>query len=852
MSTTHEARDKLIMQHLSTHNVRFEWEGAAEEEIMAETEAKNLPPVPGRPFAWDMPSQSRVQRCQSQFHAQKKMAGSAASLPSPLLVAAPTALPTPSISEEEVVSMHHFIENALDLLLKGNGKSYHYLVQQLTAASAPPATRRKIFRALPRCISTMAREPRAYRALLDVLFKFDLLAGDDPLEAQDYARFVVHLVSSNTVYVIPTLHMLVRNLCRPQLHQLPPALQTQARAEAAAEAELKKPSNGVTIAIGGSMASPVPTEEKKKAPSLDERIQMRFDAAHATLERVLALVPTAANVLFPVLCEHFPHKRMDAATQVAYLRNVLRVTTYVSGLRERVLALVIDQLVAIDVEIKLDESEEDVFTMDDFLDDDLLPPDDASRQVDEMADKLDQMMLVMFEHIEQAGSVESPASTDLSNGEKELDVRQAALIFKYLLKVFEHSILNTHRSKYPQFLLFYVCRLDPQFQDVFISQLLATSLDPQTPPTTRQSCAAYLASFLARAKYISVAYLQKALYHLLKWLHDQMDVYDAAQQQLQEQLDARVGESAVDREERVLEEAEALETSEARGFQESIFISTLQTVCYLLCFRGLEIARSDDGAGYDFLRSLGWERLLVTSSGYCPLAFCQQTVATEFLNLVETFDLVSESCLDRVDQAIGGVSAKSSKAAKSMERSTKPTVSSASAATLLGQRQPLETFFPFDPYLLRRSFRFIGPLYLYWKHADPTSSENCETLEAVKATIRQLQEEAEEDNDDAADRDDESEDEDVSMAGSAPMAPASYRADSYMGSLGRSLGSSYDGEGFGDEEHAMARRTLPSRNTFDPSPALSASSPPSRLPPLGAADAFTLGGFDDDDEDNGF
>ncbi|RLN82508.1 hypothetical protein BBJ28_00014353 [Nothophytophthora sp. Chile5] len=817
MSTTHEARDKLIMQHLSTHNVRFEWEGAAEEEIMAETEAKNLPPVPGRPFAWDMPAQSRVQRC-----------------------------------------MHHFIENALDLLLKvwarsGNGKSYHYLVQQLTATRAPPATRRKIFRALPRCISTMAREPRAYRALLDVLFKFDLLAGDDPLEAQDYARFVVHLVSSNTVYVVPTLHMLVRNLCRPQLHQLPPALQTQAKAEAAAEAELKKPSNGVAVTIGGSMATPVPTEEKKKVPSLDERIQMRFDAAHATLERVLALVPTAANVLFPVLCEHFPHKRMDAATQVAYLRNVLRVTTYVSGLRERVLALVIDQLVAIDVEIKLDESEEDVFTMDDFLDDDLLPPDDASRQVDEMADKLDQMMLVMFEHIEQAGSVESPASTALSNGEK-LDVRQAALVFKYLLKVFEHSILNTHRSKYPQFLLFYVCRLDPQFQDVFISQLLATSLDPQTPPTTRQSCAAYLASFLARAKYISVAYLQKALYHLLKWLHDQMDVYDAAQQQLQEQLDARVGESAVDREERVLEEAEALETSEARGFQESIFISTLQTVCYLLCFRGLEIARSDDGAGYDFLRSLGWERLLVTSSGYCPLAFCQQTVATEFLNLVETFDLVSESCLDRVDQAIGGVSAKSSKAAKSMERSAKPTASSASAATLLGQRQPLETFFPFDPYLLRRSFRFIGPLYLYWKHADPTSSENCKTLEAVKATIRQLQEEAEDEDDDAVDRDDESEDEDedMSMAGSAPMAPASYRADSYMGSLGRSLGSSYDGEGFGEEEHAMARRALPSRNTFDPSPALSASSPPSRLPPLGAADAFTLGGFDDDDEDNGF
>ncbi|KAF1775518.1 DNA/RNA-binding domain, Est1-type [Phytophthora cactorum] len=628
------------------------------------------------------------------------MAGSATTLASALPVAA-------SPTEKEVASMHHFIENALDLLIKGNAKSYQYLIQQLTLVPPPVATRRKIFRALPRCISTMAREPKAYRALLDVLFKFDLLEKELP----------------------------------PDLRALAQAKQKKE------EAAVKKTTKNGGIAIGGSfganaVATPTPVAEpvqEAKGPGLDERIQARFEAAHQTLERVLTLVPTAANVLFPILCEHFPHKRMDAPTQVAYLRNVLRVTGYVGGLRERVLGLVLDQLVAIDVEIKLDESEEDMFTMDDFLDDDMLPPDDASRQVDEMADKLDQMMLVMFEHIEQS------AATDNSNGDKNVDVRQAALIFKYLLKVFEHSILNTHRSKYPQFLLFYVCRMDPQFQDVFISQLLATSLDPQTPPTTRQSCGAYLASFLARAKYISVAYLQKALYHLLKWLHDQMDVYDAAHQDEQEKAEAREGETTAERDERLLEESENMETTGERGFQESIFISSLQTVCYMVCFRGLEIATSDDGAGYEFLRSLGWERLLVTSGGYCPLAYCQQTVATEFLNLVEAFDLVSEECLERVDQAIGTVSASTSKSAKSMERSKKPTAGSASASTLLGQRQPLETFFPFDPYLLRRSFRYIGPLYLYWKHADPTSSENCELLESVKATIRQMQENADED-----------------------------------------------------------------------------------------------------------
>lgn len=56
-----EARDQLILQHASTHNVRFEWE-AHQEEIMAEAEAKDLPPACGRPFSWDMPSISRVRQ----------------------------------------------------------------------------------------------------------------------------------------------------------------------------------------------------------------------------------------------------------------------------------------------------------------------------------------------------------------------------------------------------------------------------------------------------------------------------------------------------------------------------------------------------------------------------------------------------------------------------------------------------------------------------------------------------------------------------------------------------------------------------------------------------------------------
>ncbi|TYZ63374.1 hypothetical protein PybrP1_012537 [[Pythium] brassicae (nom. inval.)] len=732
---------------------------------------------------------------------------------------------------DDLASMQQFIENALDLKLKGNATNYEFLVRQLTAADATPkaaAARRRIFQALPRCVSAMAREPAAFQSLFDALFKFSFLADADEVAA--FARFVVHLVSSNTVFVLPTLQLLARSLCRPQ--QLPPWLAPLPAATPSA-APIKRIAVGVSF--GGIVAAPAEAEPAAEPVDVEARIEQRYAAAHETFRRVLALVPTAANVLFPVLCEHLPHKRLATAFQVAYLKNVLALATYAPGLQERVLGLVVDQLVAVDVEIKLDEKEEDVFTMDDFLDDELLPP--ASAAVDEMADKLDEMMLTVFAHIETlvgaspsvsvaAAAVDSDSNDSsndtTSNDSSSVDVHKAATVFRYLLKVFERSILNTHRSKYPQFLLFYVCRLDPQFQDVFLSQLLATSLDPYVPPVTRHSCGAYLASFLARAKYLSVAYIEKALYHLLQWMHAQMDVYDAAlQQQQQQQADGASSASAThdDDDNDSAARNPALDTSPRGSFHEAIYISSLQTVCYMLCFRGLEVAQTPNG--YDFLRSLGWERvLLVRATGYCPLAFCQQTVASEFLNVVETFELVSDECVELVDRAINALAAgafKSSGRAKTMERSAAPTADATSgsssrhngAVVLLGQRQPLETFFPFDPYLLRRSFKYIGPSYLYWKHADPMASENCDALSTGLSYFE------------------------------ASMARAAH-------------GASVDDDGDRKRRPATMKKTAApaSRSAFEPSPALSASSPPSRLPPLDSANAFTLGGFDDDDDDD--
>ncbi|OQR99301.1 hypothetical protein ACHHYP_07113 [Achlya hypogyna] len=62
MSTTFAARDALIESLAEdSHLVRMEWE-PFQEEILAKCEEDNTPPVPGRPYPWNMPNRSRIAR----------------------------------------------------------------------------------------------------------------------------------------------------------------------------------------------------------------------------------------------------------------------------------------------------------------------------------------------------------------------------------------------------------------------------------------------------------------------------------------------------------------------------------------------------------------------------------------------------------------------------------------------------------------------------------------------------------------------------------------------------------------------------------------------------------------------
>lgn len=74
------------------------------------------------------------------------------------------------------------------------------------------------------------------------------------------------------------------------------------------------------------------------------------------------------------------------------------------------------------------------------------------------ATKLDSMMIVMFEYLDAAFGVRENEERDNVFPSMNLNQTHRDNLFNLLLQIFDKYILTTYRSKYTQFLLFYVCR----------------------------------------------------------------------------------------------------------------------------------------------------------------------------------------------------------------------------------------------------------------------------------------------------------------------------------------------------------------------------------------------------------
>ncbi|EJF62363.1 RNA polymerase I-specific transcription initiation factor RRN3 [Dichomitus squalens LYAD-421 SS1] len=271
---------------------------------------------------------------------------SSISSPSTLYTERPTVTNSRIKQDEQYRKDMHlaFVNNALQMKAMGISDAFDELVDQfnprkiiqvIPEAPSPAPQLRLWILALSHVVS---RLERVHSGLVEAIVNMPWTTMDTSF-VKSYTNFIGMLVSA-----------------RPEYLSL----------------VLGKISQGLTYQSGlQALDSGLP---ESSARPLTRRIV--YDRIHYLLRHLISLVPTCPSTLQPLLARNFPHKRQNQIAQVTYIRNLLRVTEYCPEIADRILALVIDRAIQVDVEIQveLEELEEalesqgqpEVFDLDPF------------------------------------------------------------------------------------------------------------------------------------------------------------------------------------------------------------------------------------------------------------------------------------------------------------------------------------------------------------------------------------------------------------------------------------------------------------------------------------------------------
>ncbi|KAJ6262699.1 hypothetical protein Dda_1255 [Drechslerella dactyloides] len=434
-----------------------------------------------------------------------------------------------------------------------------------------------------------------------------------------------------------------------------------------------------------------------------------FATVHKMLLTILGLAPTTYTALFAALSTAFPFKGQKKIHQTTYIDNLLKIMEYAPAAKTKILGLIFEKMIQLDVEIQInlddldegegeeldqqlrdsfgqkpgqnpsdsgigedDEEAEESDSDDDSDDEDEDDPNNSEprtlEMIQETVDKLDAMLNMVFVYYSKClpyDSIKEPTQEDIE-------------VFELLLHFFDSIILTTFKSQYVQFIVFWAAQKSPVFMDLFLGMLVERAMDNTKPQVARQAAAAYIASFVARAKLLERDAVRSVVHMLCMWL------------------------------EKFLRDREVECTNpDVRKF--GGFYAVTQAVLYIFCFRwrnlnGKASAASDEETvRHPAADPQAWapgleviERII--ASKFNPLKVCSPSVVTQFADVANHFHLVY--CFSI------------------MERNKRGNMShGGSAVSAAGHPEAtqLETYFPFDPFKLSTTRKWVDPLYVQWE-----------------------------------------------------------------------------------------------------------------------------------------
>ncbi|XP_069342192.1 RNA polymerase I-specific transcription initiation factor RRN3 isoform X2 [Eulemur rufifrons] len=422
----------------------------------------------------------------------------------------------------------------------------------------------------------------------------------------------------------------------------------------------------------------------------DENLPANFDTCHRALQIIARYVPSTPWFLMPILVGKFPFVQKSERTLECYVHNLLRISVYFPTLRHEILELIIEKLLKLDVSASRQdiedaeetaaqtcvgtESTEGLFNMDEDEETEretVADPQRPDQMVHPVAERLDILLSLLLSYIKDVCYVDG-----------KIDNNKTKDLYRDLINIFDKLLLPTHASCHVQFFMFYLCSFKLGFAEAFLEHLWKKLQDPNNPAIIRQAAGNYIGSFLARAKFIPLITIKSCLDLLVNWLHMYLDNQDSG--------------------------TKAFCDVALHG----PFYAACQAVFYTFVFRHKQLLSGNLKEGLRYLQGLNFERIVMSQLN--PLKICLPSVVSFFAALTNKYQLVF--CYTIIERN---------------NRQMLPVIrNTAGGDSVQTCTNPLDTFFPFDPCVLKRSKKFIDPIYQIWE--DMSAEELQEFKKPIK------------------------------------------------------------------------------------------------------------------------
>ncbi|XP_046628469.1 RNA polymerase I-specific transcription initiation factor RRN3 [Neodiprion virginianus] len=386
---------------------------------------------------------------------------------------------------------------------------------------------------------------------------------------------------------------------------------------------------------------------------------------HDVLRMLMKIIPMATDVLLQSLVANYPYWRLNTQRHEIYIYALLQILEYAPHLRSDILSLIINRLIVLDVyapRSEIDECEDD---------EDMEESDDAAQIIF----ALDEVQgdAIKNEKQKEIRKMKHPVAHTLDvcmeqvlayiynccHNQGILNWESLKSLYHDVLKMFEQIILPTHASQHVQFIMFYICSFKPTVSEAFVNWLWQKVSDPNVAPVIRQSSVSYIASLLARATFIQLEVIKTTLLKMSMWIHSYISSQDS------------------------------LECANSDVRVHGVFYTVCQAMFYVIAFRHKHLVETRKNLL--FLQSLNLTKIIACRLN--PLKVCQSAVVRNFAAVTRTYQLAY--CYTIIEHNA---------------RSNLPVVQSTNRVTLW-----LDTFFPFDPYILLRSGPRFTSIYMVYQ-----------------------------------------------------------------------------------------------------------------------------------------